>query len=879
MNDPQNNNTPSPPLSDSKPPNSFMDRLKNSRQSSQNNEKTSPEPPAISNKKKFLGRISMENYLNSSPMQFRFNRDFDFKKSFEKFSQFKIDQLFSGKDVPQESSKFKLTKNRCESSNRYAPTQKILEIEERLKQINTYFQNEFNQTKDRLKIPQEFKDGAREKLLFFRRVGRPRVREEPVARNRSAEPEVYEESKSSDTIVRPTLQNNLKTVMSEANLPSVLQNYPQQRKPLKKSAFNEPQAQVNNLEEEEAISVIPAETNNNENSTLQSTTVSNLTQGRQIDESNTHLLETRIEENNSSPSPSRRSNEEAPTNENAQQEAPNNNNDNLNEIVEREASFRLRRAIILFLSVGLFSIFLSLMIENGFSHRTLFMAFYSFLVYYFIEGCKRIHSAEVIHWKKVENIFNILDIASVFFFIVIIDLKHSNIINTTNFAFVVPLLSSTLYYFCSKAPRSVIESQTVTRILFTLQIFLITSKLDGSIQWPWKSVVCLLWIYLGMLVLYFILLAFMMALMVVLSVFGIKLYQNMDKKTQIIGFLWYLSYIGLGPLTFVTLIGLCNAFDEKHDYTILKYCFNFTQYFCVAAILFTRLAQPILVVFLQKFNIDEPEFRIQIGARDSGKLNKLEVEKKNIYLVMLSSTYFLPLRQSFIVKSKQNLKRCKHALVDSKNRIVRRARLKTLSMDRKRGRSEEPVKIESLKRDKEELSKKFDQENVPKAPVAKKAQRKGLTKEKSFDFIEMPVDWDFKSDENIKSPVTLKYKGRCFSEGDKDYIASWAALDEASQNTKHNNAHEKDNLCYICFEKVPNAVIMPCGHGGICYDCSMVFVKSKNQCMECRGPIENVVKIDPNPHVRNIIKGYETTKLVGTQEEPHEHSEFDSIIY
>jgi len=33
------------------------------------------------------------------------------------------------------------------------------------------------------------------------------------------------------------------------------------------------------------------------------------------------------------------------------------------------------------------------------------------------------------------------------------------------------------------------------------------------------------------------------------------------------------------------------------------------------------------------------------------------------------------------------------------------------------------------------------------------------------------------------------------------------------------------NVCLICFDKAPNAVYMPCGHGGICYECAFDFMK------------------------------------------------------
>ena len=68
-----------------------------------------------------------------------------------------------------------------------------------------------------------------------------------------------------------------------------------------------------------------------------------------------------------------------------------------------------------------------------------------------------------------------------------------------------------------------------------------------------------------------------------------------------------------------------------------------------------------------------------------------------------------------------------------------------------------------------------------------------------------------------------------------------------------NSNEEKDKVvsCLICFDKLPNSVIMECGHGGfilkllnkliikknlkgICYDCSLESWKNGGECFLCR---------------------------------------------
>lgn len=46
---------------------------------------------------------------------------------------------------------------------------------------------------------------------------------------------------------------------------------------------------------------------------------------------------------------------------------------------------------------------------------------------------------------------------------------------------------------------------------------------------------------------------------------------------------------------------------------------------------------------------------------------------------------------------------------------------------------------------------------------------------------------------------------------------------------------DKEPLCQICYEKPPNALLVPCGHKGICFRCSLLLTK----CPICRKEIED----------------------------------------
>ena len=54
---------------------------------------------------------------------------------------------------------------------------------------------------------------------------------------------------------------------------------------------------------------------------------------------------------------------------------------------------------------------------------------------------------------------------------------------------------------------------------------------------------------------------------------------------------------------------------------------------------------------------------------------------------------------------------------------------------------------------------------------------------------------------------------------------------------------EEEDLCYICDINKPDIILMDCGHGGVCKDCTLLSLKKKKNCMECRRPIQEIYEI------------------------------------
>ena len=49
-----------------------------------------------------------------------------------------------------------------------------------------------------------------------------------------------------------------------------------------------------------------------------------------------------------------------------------------------------------------------------------------------------------------------------------------------------------------------------------------------------------------------------------------------------------------------------------------------------------------------------------------------------------------------------------------------------------------------------------------------------------------------------------------------------------------------DHSCQICFEDDRSTAMLPCGHGGLCWDCGLQIYALTEECPMCRTKIELV---------------------------------------
>eukprot|EP01017_Pseudomicrothorax_dubius_P009688 TRINITY_DN1333_c0_g1_i6.p1 TRINITY_DN1333_c0_g1~~TRINITY_DN1333_c0_g1_i6.p1 ORF type:complete len:677 (-),score=99.08 TRINITY_DN1333_c0_g1_i6:48-2078(-) len=68
--------------------------------------------------------------------------------------------------------------------------------------------------------------------------------------------------------------------------------------------------------------------------------------------------------------------------------------------------------------------------------------------------------------------------------------------------------------------------------------------------------------------------------------------------------------------------------------------------------------------------------------------------------------------------------------------------------------------------------------------------------------------------------------------------------------------------CLVCFDRQPDAVIMDCGHGGLCYECAVELWEKTDACYLCRKPLTQILQVDLATRAEDVLKILSYTEKV-----------------
>ncbi|CAD8210224.1 unnamed protein product [Paramecium octaurelia] len=79
--------------------------------------------------------------------------------------------------------------------------------------------------------------------------------------------------------------------------------------------------------------------------------------------------------------------------------------------------------------------------------------------------------------------------------------------------------------------------------------------------------------------------------------------------------------------------------------------------------------------------------------------------------------------------------------------------------------------------------------------------------------------------------------------GQTKKILQTAEMESKQLQENQNKVNESSQKCIICCDNPPNAVLMTCGHGGICYKCGLEMAQKSKECFLCRQQILFIYEI------------------------------------
>ena len=509
----------------------------------------------------------------------------------------------------------------------------------------------------------------------------------------------------------------------------------------------------------------------------------------------------------------------------------------------------LRRCVGFFVILTVIAIYGLLAISGKVGFQELLITAYIWFTYVCIERIISSRNLTREEWQRKEDLFCAIDYMFVIVAVLFIQFTVTSIaaivlVNCASFYAI-----AACYYRYSGVPLQLKKTRTMIRCFYGAQVALIVAKANNVVNIDWRLAFAFLWIYFALCIPYLLAFVLVLILVLIFAIFKQRLYAELSISTQIIGLSWYVVYYGLISSGFLVLVGLGQLTDTSNNDTFVRNAFTIALSITGTLLVYSIILFKPLLVFFRTFNplINNTARDVKVGENDI----TLQVEKKQNYFIMRSSTYFQPIKTELFLPGLEKIKEFRKALGNF--RFWGNKSDEKTSNEKEQQNSQ--VDIKTLKEYKEKLDERFSRSalNGGEPKAFKRADRSKMAatfKDLSTQYNKEGAEVDGANHEDDK-PNSKHF----MSEGN---IENMRYNDSIGGTPKS----AKDDVCYICCEDKANAILMNCGHGGICYPCATYLIKKKNECMECRGEVATIIKLEADHKVSDIVKGVEVTTIV-----------------
>jgi len=338
------------------------------------------------------------------------------------------------------------------------------------------------------------------------------------------------------------------------------------------------------------------------------------------------------------------------------------------------------------------------------------------------------------------------------------------------------------------------------RTTFWVQFVLISLKLDGYIFATWPVVLLLSIIAIGLLIVYSVFPLFIFLSVLRLALRRSVMIRGIQAKIQVLGFAWSFLVSLFSTFWMIILVGITYRLNDHKD-ELLRKGLKAGLIHAIILVIITLVLNPWLKIFLRYLFFQDLYIRNRAREQRIEQNIKFEnLESKVSYLFMISPTF----HQVFEEEIKSYTVR---QLTDWKQLI-------------KQAKFTKYFTIKSTKDSTPNMSKSLE----IMAPTSHILDIDSTNPQINYSNDDIDIY------QTIKRPINPDLK-------------------------------EADPQCYICVQRPPAAIIMNCGHSGICYECALESWRKGDKCIMCRQKIENILKVKYYEKL-NISKVFHGTKKI-----------------
>ena len=555
--------------------------------------------------------------------------------------------------------------------------------------------------------------------------------------------------------------------------------------------------------------------------------------------------------------------------------------------------------------------------QQIYSYHLIFYLFWIFEFALIFKVSFRLKCQELRTLSSKRNIVFILEILSIAFYQGLGILKLQRIRKPLSLGLIPGFIVTILNCCLSKwnSPQNSKKLTTTLRVLLWIQLAFVSLKADNFLSISWQGVFWVTWLCLAVIQFY------CFGLLLIFTFFLCIEATNVARSYQLAGLLWVLvGFSGYSGTIFGLVYGFCNKMEIDNDKNWIHWALVGGICHIVVLALFTFCMRAKIKEFIK--HVMQSDSR---AVEENVPEIKFKKDNEDLppYIVMFTPSYFSTFSQSLKVKDEAKLTDIKKKISLIKQSQYRKYNTKVQhkpldvkaltslklikELAAKENNFEDPLSdMADQKHNNDDIHLKRSRSNDFIDPSSKTSKvfspvNKNGHKEKPNSKVESGVvsvrnfeaanekitnpllrmlnnneeclsaRYVRKPGENLSSNPDLQCDNLCFTNDDvnlakqvgyNDLLTHAKSPDRSGKWEDSEKDYNDDQACMICFDDFPDAVIMNCGHGGICYKCALESWKKSKECFMCRGKIERVLHIDTSHMgVLNIRRVLSATKI------------------